>query len=123
MYRIGKKFRFSASHQLDQLPTRHPCRQMHGHNYEIEIVLQREELDRYGFLEDFGWVKEKVAPVLKKYDHRHLNEVMALPPTAEHLALSIYQTLMDDLPCLVAVRVWETPDSWAEYYYDRYKED
>jgi len=53
-------------------------------------------------------------------DHRHLNDVIEGEPTAERLAWWLYESLKGELPGevaakLVAVRVQETPSTWAEY--------
>ena len=40
MYTITKRFAFSASHIIGGLPNGHPCARLHGHNYEVEVVLQ-----------------------------------------------------------------------------------
>lgn len=42
------------------------CRYLHGHNYEVEVVLYAEELDSLGFVEDFGIIKE----VIDRWDHK-----------------------------------------------------
>ncbi|HUM68046.1 MAG TPA: 6-carboxytetrahydropterin synthase, partial [Chloroflexota bacterium] len=39
MYTISKQFHFSASHQLNGLPLEHQCARLHGHNYEVELIL------------------------------------------------------------------------------------
>jgi len=46
---------------------------------------------------------------------RHLNEVFALNPTAERLAMWIALQHEGDLPQLVAVTVSETPKTTARY--------
>ena len=40
MYTIAKTFYFSASHVIGGLPPEHPCSRLHGHNYEVEVILQ-----------------------------------------------------------------------------------
>ncbi len=41
MYTIAKCFTFSASHIIGGLPAHHPCAQLHGHNYEVEVTCGR----------------------------------------------------------------------------------
>ena len=48
MYTIAKRFAFSASHVIGGLPADHPCARLHGHNYEVEVVLQSPTLDAVG---------------------------------------------------------------------------
>src|SRR5712691_5223799 len=49
MYTITKRFAFSASHIIGGLPADHRCARLHGHNYEVEVVLQSATLDPIGF--------------------------------------------------------------------------
>jgi 6-pyruvoyltetrahydropterin/6-carboxytetrahydropterin synthase len=54
VYRISKQFSFETSHRLSLLPETHKCSRLHGHHYVVEVVLESEELDRYGFVRDYG---------------------------------------------------------------------
>ena len=53
MYTITRRFGFSASHSIGDLPSGHRCARLHGHNYEVEVVLQATALDRTGFVRDY----------------------------------------------------------------------
>lgn len=119
MFRIAKRFSFSASHALTAVPEDHKCRRLHGHNYEVEVVCEGD-LDHRGMVVDY----HDLAPVRRfidaTVDHRHLNDVLDGEPTAERLAWWLYEALREELPAeiaerLVAVRVHETPRTWAEY--------
>ncbi|PZG44541.1 6-carboxytetrahydropterin synthase QueD [Spongiactinospora gelatinilytica] len=117
MYVIAKRFAFSASHRLDLLPEGHPCRRDHGHNYVVEIRLTAQELDPYGFVADFSELTPVRDHLADTYDHRCLNDVLE-QPTCERLARRLYRWCSDNLPVahlLRAVRVSETPSTWAEY--------
>lgn len=123
MYRISKRFEFSASHILNGLPDGHQCGRLHGHNYVVEVELSGEPGD-VGFVLDYG----ELAPIKRfideTYDHRHLNDEMAVNPTAENLAreicamAEIHLGILDgynDRWRISAVRVMETPKTMAEY--------
>ncbi|PBB29307.1 MULTISPECIES: 6-carboxytetrahydropterin synthase QueD [Mesorhizobium] len=116
MFRITKEFHFSASHQLTSLPPDHQCARLHGHNYIVEVELSAKDLNAHGFVRDY----HDLAP-LKRYiddslDHRHLNEVLGHEQvTAEYLARHFYEWCKERLPETAAVRVSETPKTWAEY--------
>ncbi|KXF78553.1 6-pyruvoyl tetrahydrobiopterin synthase [Paramesorhizobium deserti] len=116
MYRITKEFHFSASHRLTGLPEEHPCARLHGHNYMVVVELSAAELDAHGFVRDY----RELAP-LKRYidealDHRHLNDVFGHERvTAEFLARELYGWCKARWPEVTAVRVSETPKTWAEY--------
>lgn len=114
MYRIAKFFRFSASHTLD-LPATHRCSRLHGHNYLVEVVLESESLDIHGFVEDYGSLAVLKEHLDGTFDHRHLNDVMPEQPTAENLARKIFDFCREQWPQTSAVKVSETPDTWAEY--------
>ncbi|MFD0858935.1 6-carboxytetrahydropterin synthase QueD [Roseovarius aquimarinus] len=116
MYRITKEFHFSASHQLFGLPEEHQCARLHGHNYIVVIELTSETLNRHGFIRDYL----ELAP-LKRYiddelDHRHLNDVLGDDcVTAERMAKHLYEWCAARWPETSAVKVSETPKTWAEY--------
>jgi 6-pyruvoyltetrahydropterin/6-carboxytetrahydropterin synthase len=115
MFEIKKAFAFSASHQLRDLPHTHQCARMHGHNYIVEVVLRSNELSNVGFVQDYG----DLAPIKEwldnRFDHRHLNENLDFNPTSELFAKFIYDKWIERYPLLYAVRISETPTSWAEY--------
>lgn len=115
MFRITKEFHFSASHQLEGLPDGHQCGRLHGHNYIVEVVLTWQSLNGVGFVVDYG----DLAP-FKKYldqeiDHRHLNDLFEFQTSAENLAKHFYDWCAARWPQTRAVRVSETPKTWAEY--------
>lgn len=108
-------FCFSASHQLDYLPEGHKCGRLHGHNYSVEVELSGE-IDRRGFVRDYGDLASIQEYLDTRWDHRHLNDVLgsAIATTAENLAVHLLSTFRNEFPDLVAVRVSETPRTWAE---------
>lgn len=120
MFTISKRFSFSASHQLLTLGADHPCARMHGHNYEVEVVSAAAELDDDGFVHDYREFDALKRFLDEHVDHRHLNDVVPGPPSAEQLAWWLFDWCKANLPAdaaarLVAVRVSETPRTWAEY--------
>lgn len=120
MFIIKKQFHFSASHILLGLPLEHPCGRLHGHNYIVEVVLENDKLDERGFVLDYGELKFVKQYIDEHLDHRHLNDVLTETPTAENIAKYLYAMCVESLPgesykYLKAVRVSETPKTWAEY--------
>jgi 6-pyruvoyltetrahydropterin/6-carboxytetrahydropterin synthase len=120
MYRVSKRFGFSASHVLHGLGDDHPCSRMHGHNYEIEVIAEADELDGRGFVVDFRELDDVKRWIDVTLDHRHLNDVMEGQPSAEAVARLVYEWSRANLPAAVAsrvaaVRAWETPRAYAEY--------
>lgn len=122
MYKIAKKFSFSASHQLRDLDEGHPCMQLHGHNYEVELIIGRDWLGmKTGFVLDYHELASFKDFIDKNLDHKHLNDVEVLKhlqPSAENIAYMLYheaKNLYSASVHVLAVRVSETPKTWAEY--------
>ena len=116
MFEISKQFAFSASHQLEGLAEDHPCARLHGHNYVVELVLRSGELDAAGFVRDYRELDIFKSYLDEDLDHRHLNDVLGHGhATAEVLAKHFFDWGHQHWPELVAVRVSETPKTWAEY--------
>ena len=120
MYRIGKRFTLEAAHWLAGLPEGHKCGRTHGHSYTVEVVLTTAELSGPGFVADFGDLDPVKNHLDGFYDHRVLNEVIDVEPSSENLARVLFDWCTAKLPlpatvAVEAVRVSETPTTWAEY--------
>ena len=111
---ISKEFDFDAAHFLPRGPEGHKCRRMHGHTYRAEIICEGE-VDERGMVLDYAEIAAAWAPIHALIDHRVLNEIEGLEnPTTEILAPFILAALVDALPTLVAVRVYESSTTWCE---------
>ncbi len=116
MYTISKQYHFSASHELKGLAADHPCARLHGHNYIVEVELRGESLNAAGFVRDYRELDDLKAYIDEKIDHRHLNDVLGDDATtAEHIARHFYDWCKGKWPEVSAVRISETPKTWAEY--------
>jgi 6-pyruvoyltetrahydropterin/6-carboxytetrahydropterin synthase len=119
-FTIAKRFAFSASHVLHAVPEHHKCRRLHGHNYEVEVLCSSADLDDRGMVVDYFELDPVKVLIDERLDHRHLNDVLDGEPTAERLAWWIHEALKAEVPIevasrITAVRVHETPRTWAEY--------
>lgn len=113
---ILKEFTFEAAHRLPCVPTGHKCGRLHGHSYRIAVHLVGDVDPAFGWVRDFGEIKEIFAPLLEQLDHNYLNEVEGLDnPTSENVAAWIWEHLISDLPELSMVTVSETCTSKAIY--------
>src|SRR5262245_48253267 len=91
--KIGRTYRFESAHYLPLVPKGHKCKNLHGHNYRVEIVICGT-LDERGFVKDFAEIDAEIVPLIKKLDHRLLNEVEGLEnPTAELIAAWFLQRI------------------------------
>ncbi|MCY1666136.1 6-carboxytetrahydropterin synthase QueD [Rhizobium sp. SL86] len=116
MFRITKEFHFSASHQLHHLPADHQCARLHGHNYIVVVELAGENLNADGFVRDYHDLAPLKHYIDTHFDHRHLNEVLGHSlTTAETLAKHFFDWCKARFPETSAVKVSETPKTWAEY--------
>ncbi len=113
---LRKSFRFEAAHQLPNAPEGHRCRQLHGHSYLVEIVVEGEVDNHAKWVVDYGDILKACAPVKARLDHKVINEIPGLEAgTAEMLAVFIWEEVKDLLPDLKAVTVKETDSSSCTY--------
>lgn len=112
---IYKEFLFDAAHYLPKVPVGHKCRNMHGHTYKVKVMVEGA-INQDGWVQDFGDIKKFTEPIRKLLDHNVLNEIEGLEnPTAEILAVWIWEKLIKGLPGLARIEVKETPTSGVVY--------
>jgi 6-pyruvoyltetrahydropterin/6-carboxytetrahydropterin synthase len=94
----------------------------HGHNYELEVKVVGEIDPETGFVMDLKILSDAVQEhVLEKFDHKNLNvdteEFKSLNPTAENIAVVIYDLLRPHIPqpLELFIRLYETPRNFVEY--------
>lgn len=117
MFELRRRFYIESARSLPGLPEGHPCRRLHGHSFEVVLVLRGEVTDpKIGWVYDFHEIDTVAGPVLKELDHRVLNEVPGLEnPTSENLCVYLYQKLEPRLPLIHQVIVRETRDTECRY--------
>jgi len=106
---LRKTFQFEAAHLLPKLPPTHKCRRLHGHSFQVEIVVAGECDAGLGWLMDYAEISKAFKPVWEQLDHHYLNEVPGLEnPTSEVIAAWIWKQLKPRLALLTEVVVAET---------------
>jgi len=131
MYSVTKRIEFCYGHRL--LDYIGMCAHPHGHNASVEIDVRTDSLDNRNMVVDFsdikriikGWIdRELDHKMILRHDDplveplRTLGEPMYLlesNPTVERIAKLIYDMSRHQGLEVVAVRVWETPSSFASY--------
>jgi 6-pyruvoyltetrahydropterin/6-carboxytetrahydropterin synthase len=114
--RISQAFRFEAAHVLPNVADGHRCRRLHGHSYRVELRLDGPVDPVTGFVADFLAIETVFQPLLDRLDHYYLNDIEGLEnPTAENIAIWIWERTKAALPQLTSVVVFETQDCFAEY--------
>jgi 6-pyruvoyltetrahydropterin/6-carboxytetrahydropterin synthase len=131
MYLVTKRIDFCYGHRL--LDYDGVCKHPHGHNALVEVDVRTDNLDRRNMVADFADIKR----IVKGWIDRELDHTMILRhddplvaplqqlgepvyilesnPTVERIAKLIFDKAREQHLDVVAVRVWETPTSIAEY--------
>ena len=124
MYELRVVTRFAAAHQLRMVGSK--CENMHGHNWKIEVYVTGDKLNAGGVLVDFGEIKAQLANVIKKLDHKYLNELDYIPdgkPSSENIAYFVATELQSKINSSSArvsrVTAWESDDACATYIVSR----
>lgn len=122
--RITKAFFFDSAHDLPNVPEGHKCGQLHGHSYRVVLGLEGVVDPSLGWVQDYGDVKQAFAPLQNRFDHAYLNDIPGLEnPTAEMLAVFIFNELSGTLPLLTDVTVCESPTAEAIYRPGAFEDD
>ena len=135
MVTVTKTVRFDAAHIL----TNHKglCKNLHGHTYRVDVSVAQADDAGKDMVIDFKELKAIATEVVcDRFDHAFIyntasagereiaavverNGMRTVPipfrSTAENLARHFFGELVKRIPGLVAVKVWETADSCAEY--------
>lgn len=129
---VARRVHFNAAHRLDN-PARSaewnratfgPCNNpnYHGHNYEMEILVEGPINPDTGYVVDVGILKQLAdETIVAALDHKNLN--LDVPwfadriPSAENIAVFCWDQLASRLPAgrLKRIRLWETPRNYVEY--------
>ena len=137
-HQVQKTFSVCTAHRLMDHPG--ACKNLHGHNYNITVYLEAEELNSQGMVIDFGNVKQLIGTYINNlYDHKTVLQktdplldvlmpvmgnsltVMDCAPTAENMAETLHKnithllTVPYDVVKVVRVDVEETKNSIAVY--------
>lgn len=98
------------------MPPGHKCSRIHGHTYTVEVQLASDRLDSADMVCDYGDLDGLGDHIAAALDHRDLNEALAVQPTCERIAEHLFHWCQHNLPAgplVTAVRVSESPRSWA----------
>jgi 6-pyruvoyltetrahydropterin/6-carboxytetrahydropterin synthase len=129
---VYRKEHFNAAHRLhnpdwdeatnDRVFGKCNNPHFHGHNYELVIKVTGEPDPLTGYVMDMKVLSDIVLDnVIERFDHKNLNEDTAefknLNPTAENIAIVIYNILRDkiELKFDLQIRLYETERNFVDY--------
>ena len=89
------------------------CKNLHGHNWKVQVTIAADTVDGAGMVADFGVLKQKLRDVLASCDHTCLNDLSFFKthnPTTENIARYVYEELSRAVAPLTvkSVEVWES---------------
>ena len=120
MFLLNVKAHYDAAHFLRNY--RGKCEKLHGHRYVVEAGLAFDDVGPGGMAYDFGDAKRHLRAIAERLDHECINELepfTEIEPSAENQARWIFEQLRELLEeraeHLAYVRVWETPNQYAQY--------
>ncbi|MDQ3859869.1 MAG: 6-carboxytetrahydropterin synthase [Actinomycetota bacterium] len=119
-FEIGASRPLRALHRIPWLPP--PERDLHPHDYRIEVVVERASLDERAMVCDLDLVEAALADAVGSLEGKDLDTIR--PPDAEAVTVEIlarwfHRTLADAIREAggerLAVRVWESPTAFGGY--------
>ncbi len=121
MFLLNVKASYDSAHFLRNYKGK--CENLHGHHYVVEAGLAYEDVGPGGMAMDFTDAKRVLRAIANELDHNNINDLepfTTLEPSAENQARWIFEEMRrrlgePDGEHLVYVRVWETPNQWAQY--------
>ena len=94
----------------------------HGHNYDLVVKVTGVPDPGTGYVIDLKMLSDLIEEhILHKFDHKNLNldteEFRSLNPTAENIAIVIYNLLrpLIEEKLELYIRLYETPRNYVEY--------
>ena len=67
--RIRKLFKFENAHIVRNCSSDRCKRSIHGHSYQIELILEAQRLDHGQMVYDFGLLKSSIKDIIDSFDH------------------------------------------------------
>ncbi len=125
MFLLNVKASYDSAHFLRDY--RGKCENLHGHHYVVEAGMAYDDVGEGGMAFDFTEAKRVLRAIAGELDHRNINDVepfTTLEPSAENQARWIFEEMRrrlgDEGRHMVYVKVWETPNQWAQYSPERF---
>jgi len=130
MHRLVHTIRFESARKLTKVPKDHPCSNLYGLAFKLEIHIEGNVNPETGFVVDFNDLENAAFGRIKEQlDHNYLNDIKNLEnPTSENLIEWIWNELHDQFSMswngsqsdgfkskLVKLVLWENEVSRVEF--------
>ena len=114
---ITKKLVFDSAHFITDHDGK--CKNLHGGRYDIEITIKDRIDPTTGFVIDYSLIKNITKDlIINKFDHKTLNLTcpeLSWRSSTEFLSIFIWEELIEYLPNLKKIKIYETETSYCEY--------
>ena len=114
---VSKELVFDAAHFITDHPAK--CSNLHGGRYRLNVEVSGRIDPITACVVDYGYLKRVVnRRVVERFDHHNLNYAateLAWRSSTEMLCVYIWECLIDYLPGLSGLRLFETTQSWCDY--------
>jgi 6-pyruvoyltetrahydropterin/6-carboxytetrahydropterin synthase len=119
-YEVGLSRNVCAFHVMPGLPG--PEGQLHDHDYRIEIMVSRDQLDDRAMVCDLDVLEDALSRLTERIEGRNLEEIR--PADAEAVTVEVFARWVHDTVsaaiaagdgATLAVRIWETPVAFGGY--------
>jgi len=117
MFELMVEETFNSAHYLKGYDGN--CKNMHGHNFKVQMFVRGTELNEIGLLTDYKLLRQELKGELDLLDHRVLNDVFDVNPTSEWIAHFLFQRLKLRFKASVflsKIVVWESDKASACYF-------
>lgn len=122
VYETGTAAEVRAFHVMPGLPP--PEGERHAHDYRLDVVVRREDLDERGMVVDLDTLEGALRGITDMLDGADLDEVVAPGMGTETVTVEVFARWVHDRlgralgpirGATVAVRVWESPVAFGGY--------
>lgn len=117
-FEVGIVGTVRASHVMPGRPL--PEGELHSHDYRLDVVIERGDLDRDGMVVDLDVLRQALDDTIARIAGADLGERLQIDEvTVERLAAWLHARIVEAVGSLpgatISVRVWEAPDAFGGY--------
>ncbi|MGH9031830.1 MAG: 6-pyruvoyl trahydropterin synthase family protein [Acidimicrobiia bacterium] len=119
VYEVGANAMVTAWHVMPGMEG--PEGELHSHDYRVDVVVARDELDEQGMVCDLDVLRAALGAAIDRVRDRNLEVIQ--PDAAEAVTVEIFARWMHDQlhsalepeGVSLQVRIWETPEAFGGY--------